>query len=155
MTTTSHADRQWLLAAIELSRKCPPTNSAYSVGAIIVGSEGVKLAEGYSREGGPHDHAEQSAIAKLGSSRIDLTNATIYSSLEPCSTRKSQPRTCTQLILAAGIGRVVYALREPPLFAECHGVELLRDGGVQVIEISALGQLVRDINARVLGTGQR
>ncbi|MGH3838585.1 MAG: hypothetical protein ACRDSF_23260 [Pseudonocardiaceae bacterium] len=68
-----------------------------------------------------------------------MKTATIYSTLEPCSQRKSRPRTCTQLILAAGIPRVVVAWREPSLFvADCQGCELLTNAGVAVIEISDL-----------------
>ncbi|MEV0395395.1 deaminase [Polymorphospora rubra] len=150
MTAPTDADRRWLLEAIDLSRRCPPTDTAYCVGAIIVSAEGTKLAEGYSRESDRHVHAEEAALAKLSGTSVSPTDATIYSSLEPCSIRKSRPRTCTRLILDAGIRRVVFALREPPLFADCHGIELLREGGVQVIEISELGQLVRDVNAQVL-----
>lgn len=150
MSAPTDADRRWLLEAIDLSRRCPPTDTGYCVGAIIVSAEGTKLAEGYSRESDRHVHAEESALAKLAGTPVGLTDATIYSSLEPCSIRKSRPRTCTRLILDAGIRRVVFALREPPQFADCHGVELLREGGVEVIEISELGQLVRDVNAQVL-----
>lgn len=75
--------------------------------------------------------------------------------LEPCSSRRSRPRTCTELILAAGIRRVVFALREPLLFAECHGVELLRSGGTEVIEIAELADAVRSINAPVFTKHRR
>jgi pyrimidine deaminase RibD-like protein len=150
MSAPSDADRRWLLEAIDLSRRCPPTDTAYCVGAIIVSAEGTTLAAGFSRESDQHVHAEESALAKLAGAPATLAGATIYSSLEPCSIRMSRPRPCTRLILDAGIRRVVFALREPPLFAHCQGVELLRDGGVDVIEISELGQLVRDVNARVL-----
>ena len=148
----TEADRRWLREAIDLSRKCTPTDTAYCVGAIVVAADGTRLADGYSRETDPHVHAEEAAIAKLAlrSRYVDLTGATIYSSLEPCGARRSRPRTCTELILAAGIRRAVFALREPPLFAECHGAEMLRDGGAEVVEIPDLGQLVRDVNAQVL-----
>lgn len=70
-----------------------------------------------------------------------LNTATIYSTLEPCSQRKSRPRACTQLILAAGIPRVVMAWREPSLFvADCQGYEMLTDAGVAVVEIPDLAQ---------------
>ncbi|NIL64802.1 hypothetical protein HCB39_27100, partial [Salinispora arenicola] len=52
--------------------------------------------------------------------------------------------------LAAGIRRVVYALREPPLLAECHGTEVLRSSGIDVIEIGDLADQVRAINSHVL-----
>lgn len=156
-------DRRWLLAAIELSRECPPTDSAYCVGAIVVAADGTRLADGYSRDTDARVHAEESALARLvgadgslaeaaaGAISGAISGATIYTSMEPCSTRRSRPRTCTELILAAGIRRVVFALREPPLFADCHGVELLREGGAEVIEVSELGGLVRQVNAGVLG----
>lgn len=152
MGAATPTDRRWLLKAIELSRRSPSTDAAYCVGAIVVSAAGEQLADGYSRDADPHIHAEESALAKLErhTPPAKLSGATIYSSMEPCSARKSRPRTCTELILASGIRRVVYALREPPLFADCHGDELLRSGGVEVIEIVDLADLVRAVNARVL-----
>jgi pyrimidine deaminase RibD-like protein len=155
MTDTRPGDRDWLFAAIDLSRRCPPSTTAYSVGAVVVNGHGQELARGYSRDSGPHIHAEQSALGKLAGSGIDLSTATIYSSLEPCSTRRSPLRPCTQLILAAGIRRVVFALREPPIFVDCHGVELLQAAGVTVIEMTDLANQVMDINAHLLGTHRR
>nr|MDT0666433.1 dCMP deaminase [Micromonospora sp. DSM 115978] len=79
-----------------------------------------------------------------------LTGVTIYSSLEPCSARASRPRTCTELILAAGIRRVVFAWREPAVFVDCHGAELLAAGGVEVVELPELAAVVRTVNAHLL-----
>ncbi|MFI6761154.1 deaminase [Micromonospora sp. NPDC050417] len=144
---TDH-DRQWLEAAIALSYQSPPVSFAYAVGAVVVGPDGARLATGYSRETDPYVHAEEAALAKLADT--DLSGATIYSSLEPCSTRRSRPRSCTQLILAAGIRRVVFALREPPLLADCHAVELLQAAGVEVVEIPDLADQVRAVNGHLL-----
>ena len=80
-----------------------------------------------------------------------LLGATLYSSLEPCSQRASRPRSCTQLILDAGIGRVVFALREPPLFVRCEGAELLAAAGVEVVEVTDLAGSVVAVNAHLLG----
>jgi len=129
------ADRHWMRLAIELAGMCPPSQGAYSVGAVIVDQAGQEIARGYSREGDPHVHAEESALGKLADDDPQLLTATIYSTLEPCSQRKSRPRTCTQLILAAHIPRVVTAWREPALFvADCQGCELLEQAGVTVVE---------------------
>ena len=148
MTSTTPDDHRWLSAAIELSRRSPPAPTHYAVGAIVVGPDGTRLASGYTGEIDPRDHAEEAALATLAT--LDLAGATLYSSLEPCTTRKSRPGTCTELILAAGIGRVVIALREPLLFADCHGVETLRRAGVHVGVIHELAGRVRQINAHVL-----
>jgi pyrimidine deaminase RibD-like protein len=137
------------LAAIELSRACPAVATAYAVGAVVVDGCGGELARGYSRETDPSGHAEESALAKLAATGVDLSHATLYTSLEPCSTRRSRPRTCAKLILAAGIRRVVFALREPPILAPGRGAELLREAGVEVVETSELAGLVRQVNAHL------
>jgi len=111
---------------------------------------GEQLAFGYSRETDPVVHAEESALAKLAGSGIDLSGATIYSTLEPCSERASRPRTCTQLILDAGIGRVVLAWREPSLFvADAQGSELLAAAGVTVVELPEFAEAARAVNAHL------
>jgi diaminohydroxyphosphoribosylaminopyrimidine deaminase/5-amino-6-(5-phosphoribosylamino)uracil reductase len=144
------ADRRWLTEAIELSRRAPPTPTNFAVGAIVVDRRGSVLATGHTGEFDLRIHAEEAALAKLAGR--ELGGSTVYSSLEPCTTRRSRPDTCTDLILAARIKRVVIALREPLLFADCHGVELLRDAGVEVVELGDLGHLVQEINAHVLGS---
>jgi diaminohydroxyphosphoribosylaminopyrimidine deaminase/5-amino-6-(5-phosphoribosylamino)uracil reductase len=151
MNSTYVEDRNWLKAAIELSRQSRPTPTNYAVGAIIVDNRGLVISTGYTGEIGPRDHAEEVALEKLAhGSGIDLSQATVYSSLEPCTTRKSRPGTCTELILAAGIKRVVFALPEPPIFADCHGVEILRNGGAEVLAITELAPLVAEVNAHIL-----
>ena len=163
-------DARWMELAISLAWKAPPSPQAYSVGAVIVGADGQELSRGFSREGGdPHAHAEESALGKLACdsgqpaavlSRAVLSRATLYSTLEPCSRRKSRPCSCTQLILAtrsaadtgragddAGIQRVVVAWREPSLFvADCQGIELLERAGVEVTELGELAGLAKAPN---------
>jgi riboflavin-specific deaminase-like protein len=150
LLTERARDRHWLRAAIELSRRCPPSPAAFSVGAVIVDAGGRLMAEGWSREGDPHVHAEEAALARVDPGDPRLRTATICSSLEPCSRRRSRPRTCTELILAAGIPRVVLAMREPDLFVDCHGVEELLEAGVTVVELPDLAHQVRAVNAHLL-----
>jgi pyrimidine deaminase RibD-like protein len=130
-------DDEWMRIAVSLAWQCPPSGTAFSVGAVIVDAAGAELSRGFSREGGdPVVHAEESALGKLSPGEPRLTGATIYSTLEPCSQRKSRPRTCTELIIAAGLGRVVIAWREPALFvADCQGYELLSRAGLTVAEL--------------------
>jgi riboflavin-specific deaminase-like protein len=144
------ADRDWLAYAIGLSRRCPPSASAFCVGAVVVAADGSVLATGYSREGGPHDHAEEAALAKLGAAGPRLAGATLYSSLEPCRSRASRPRPCADLIAAAGLRRVVIAWREPPVFAPGGGAARLGEAGVTVVDIPDLAGQARAVNAAVL-----
>jgi pyrimidine deaminase RibD-like protein len=131
-------DRRWLELACDLARECPPSETAFSVGAVVVDAEGRELARGYSRETDEKVHAEESALAKLEGR--DLTGATVYSSLEPCARRLSRPRPCARLILDRGIRRVVFAWREPVLFVEGDGVETLEGGGRGAAGAGGAGQ---------------
>ncbi|HEY6496139.1 MAG TPA: deaminase [Trebonia sp.] len=133
-------DERWMRRAIALAWRCPPSEKAFSVGAVIVDAEGNELSSGFSREGeDPVVHAEESALGKLSAGDPRLAGATIYTTLEPCSRRKSRPRTCTELIIAAGLARVVIAWREPALFvSDCEGYELLADAGLTVTELPDL-----------------
>lgn len=123
--------------AVSLAGRCPPSDTAFSVGAVIVDAEGAELSRGFSREGGdPVVHAEEAALGKVAPGEPRLAGATIYSTLEPCSQRKSRSRTCTELIIAAGLSRVVIAWREPALFvADGQGCELLSRAGLALTEL--------------------
>jgi len=147
------ADLHWLREAIELSRRCPPSESAFSVGAVLVSDAGEVIATGHSRERDPKDHAEEVALARAaGDPR--LAGATLYSSLEPCLARASRPRSCAELIREAGIPRVVIAWLEPPLFTGGGGAGALRRAGVTVVEIPWLAELARSVNAHLAGEGR-
>ena len=149
---STDADRHWMALAIELSRRCPPSCTAYAVGAVVVDADGVEIARGWSRETDNHVHAEESALSKISAQDPRLAGATIYSTLEPCSQRKSRPVTCAQLILATPIPRVVIAWREPSLFVEGQGYEILRAAGREVVELADLAEDARVVNAGLLDT---
>lgn len=151
MSARPPSDHDWLRVAVDLSRRCPPVTTAYSVGAVVVGRDGQELARGYSRDTDPEIHAEESALSRLAGA--DLAGSTMYTSLEPCSVRRSRPRTCTELILAGGLARVVFALREPPVLAVGDGAERLGRAGLEVVELCELAPPVRQINAHILAGG--
>ncbi len=131
----SAADRHWLALACELAELCPPSTTAFSVGAVVVAADGTELARGHSREGAdPVVHAEEAALAKIDPADPRLANATVYSSLEPCARRASRPAPCARLILDAGVRRVVTAWREPDTFvAGADGSGVLAAGGTDVV----------------------
>ncbi|SFN56920.1 deaminase [Actinomadura madurae] len=140
-------DLGWLALACDLAELCPPSGTAFSVGAVIVGEDGREIARGFSREKDPHDHAEEAALAKAP---VRLEGATVYSSLEPCGHRASRPRTCAELIVASGARRVVFAWREPVLFAEGAGAEILAAAGIELVELPDLANRARHPNTHLL-----
>ncbi len=131
------ADRHWLRLACELAELCPPSETAFSVGAVVVAADGTELARGHSREADdPVVHAEEAALAKLAPDDPRLPTATIYSSLEPCAHRSSRPTPCARLILGSGVRRVVTAWREPNTFVtEADGTGVLTSAGAVVVEL--------------------
>jgi pyrimidine deaminase RibD-like protein len=75
------------------------------VGAVV-SRDGHVLSTGYRGERYEGAHAEESALLKLN---VDETiGATVYSTLEPCTTRGKTP--CSLLLIQRGITRLVYGI---------------------------------------------
>jgi diaminohydroxyphosphoribosylaminopyrimidine deaminase / 5-amino-6-(5-phosphoribosylamino)uracil reductase len=97
------------------------------VGALIVERNQI-VAEGYHHACG-EPHAEIEALASLG--RKPDPDATMFVSLEPCSTHGNTP-PCTGAILRSGIKKVFVACTDPNPKHEGGGLDLLRNAGVEV-----------------------
>lgn len=128
---TTAEDLHYLRMAIAESRRCVPCTTSYCVGAVVVTADGA-VFRGYTHETSPTHHAEQEAIAKALAAGAALRGAAIYSSMEPCSERASEPESCTELILRHGFARAVFALYEPDRFVDCRGALTLREAGTDV-----------------------
>ncbi len=137
-----------LRRAIELSRSCQPSPTSYRVGAVVVTASGERF-EGYTHQTSPTHHAEQEAILKADAAGAELRGATMYSSIEPCSTRSSEPQSCSEIIIERGFRRAVFALYEPSCFVTCHGALNMRCAGVEVLCIGSLADEVREINSHL------
>lgn len=142
-------DRAWLQLAIRESRKCTPSDSSYCVGAVVVTADNQAF-NGYTHETSPTHHAEQEAIEKALAAGVELGGATMYSSMEPCSVRKSEPESCSALIVRHGFRRVVFALREPDRFVRCTGAADMWRAGIEVVQNDSLAGEVRRINGHLL-----
>lgn len=98
------------------------------VGAVIV-RENQLLAIGHHRQaGGPH--AEIDALQTLASQDL-AQGATLYVTLEPCSTHGRTP-PCTDAILNRGFVRVVAGCVDPNPLHAGRGLDHLRQSGLEV-----------------------
>src|SRR4051812_9716432 len=98
------------------------------VGAVIVEDDHV-VSEGYhAQDGGPH--AERLALLARG--KTPRPGATMYVTMEPCSTA-GRTGACTEAIIAAGIKRVVVGATDPNPAHAGRGFAVLRAAGVEVI----------------------
>ncbi len=102
-------DEHWMrLAADEARKGLGSTSPNPPVGAVLV-KNGLFLAKGHHQQaGGPH--AEIAAMQAAGAANLE--GATLYVTLEPCST-KGRTGACTTAIKKAGIRRVVIGCLDP------------------------------------------
>jgi pyrimidine deaminase RibD-like protein len=127
-------DQNFLRQALEEAKKCAPTETAFSVGCLIVNPQTNQiLSRGYSRELPGNTHAEENALSKLQTDSVDV-GLDMYVTMEPCSERLSGKKCCVDRILEGGglIRRVILGVLEPDIFVKCVGVERLRERGVIV-----------------------
>ncbi len=123
MTDISRMSRALALAAARVGR----TGDNPSVGCVIV-QDGAIIAEAATANSG-RPHAEEQALAQAGE---NARGATAYVTLEPCAKRTSGAPSCADLLIQAGIARVVIATSDPHPFASGVGVERLRAAGISV-----------------------
>jgi diaminohydroxyphosphoribosylaminopyrimidine deaminase / 5-amino-6-(5-phosphoribosylamino)uracil reductase len=120
-------DPRFMAAALAIGRRghglCAPNPS---VGALVV-KDGAILARGWTKPGG-RPHAETEALRDAGAG---AKGATLYVTLEPCSHHGHTP-PCTDAIVAAGIGRVVYAIDDPDPRAKGSAAWILKGAGIGV-----------------------
>ena len=97
------------------------------VGAVVVKRNAVAGRGLHRYAGGPH--AEIYALRQAGKGAV---GATLYVTLEPCSTA-GRTGACTDAIIQAGIKRVVYGVRDPNPQHRGKGLRVLRRAGIEVV----------------------
>ncbi len=113
------------LALAERSRGQTAPNP--NVGCVIV-REGRVVGRGWTQAGG-RPHAEAMALAEAGA---NAREATAYVTLEPCAHRSSRGPACSDLLIEAGISRVVASLEDPDARTAGQGFTRLEAAGIAV-----------------------
>jgi pyrimidine deaminase RibD-like protein len=127
-------DRQYCTMAVELARKSVHENDGEAhpyVGAVVV-KDGSILATGYRGETGEGRHGEYCALRKINDDvdNVDLSGCTVYTTLEPCSIRKSGKTPCTTRLINGKVARVVYGLADKD--ETVFGHSSLDEAGIEV-----------------------
>lgn len=122
-------DSAWLAAAIALSRRTTGrTVPNPNVGCILIDSAGRVIGRGWTQPGG-RPHAEAMALDEAGAA---ARGATAYVSLEPCAHESTRGPCCADLLIGAGVARVVIALTDPDPRTNGAGIARLRAAGIAV-----------------------
>jgi diaminohydroxyphosphoribosylaminopyrimidine deaminase / 5-amino-6-(5-phosphoribosylamino)uracil reductase len=122
-------DERFMRRALAEARKgLGATSPNPAVGAVIVKNEEI-VSAGYHRQaGGPH--AEIEAISALADPS-QTEGATLYVTLEPCSTQGRTP-PCTEAIIQSRFARVVVGAIDPNAKHQGRGLDRLRQAGINV-----------------------
>lgn len=138
--TVSDLDSGYMQRALALAQRgLYTTDPNPRVGSLIV-KDGKVVGEGWHQRAG-EPHAERHALAMAGEAARE---ATCYVTLEPCShTGRTGP--CADALIAAGVSRVVVAMRDPNPLVAGRGLAKLRDAGINV-ECGLLEAAARALN---------
>jgi diaminohydroxyphosphoribosylaminopyrimidine deaminase / 5-amino-6-(5-phosphoribosylamino)uracil reductase len=124
------ANSDYMRLALRLARRgYGATSPNPMVGAVLVKGAEVIGRGWHHRAGEPHGEIE--AIQDATRRRNSVKEATLYVTLEPCSTHGRTP-PCTDAILQAGIKHVVIGATDPNPRHRGKGFEILKRGGIKV-----------------------
>lgn len=128
---TQPEDLPYLRQARQLARRgCGMTSPNPIVGAVLV-KNGKIIGRGWHRRAG-ESHAEIEALRDAQKRGHPAKDATLYVTLEPCSTHGRTP-PCTEAIIAAGIKRVVVGATDPNPKHAGRGFKFLQRAGIEVV----------------------
>lgn len=121
-------DKEYMKMALKLASKGMGYVSPNPmVGAVII-KDDIVLGSGYHMKYG-EGHAEVNAFKSA--ERYDVTGATMYVTLEPCSHYGKTP-PCAKKIVEKKIKRVIIGTLDPNPLVAGKGVKILKDAGIEV-----------------------
>ncbi|GAB6100695.1 bifunctional diaminohydroxyphosphoribosylaminopyrimidine deaminase/5-amino-6-(5-phosphoribosylamino)uracil reductase RibD [Halanaerocella petrolearia] len=136
--------REYMKQALKLAKRAKGRTSPNPlVGALIV-KDGEIIGQGYHHYAGGA-HAE---INALDNADKDISGATLYVTLEPCSHYGKTP-PCSKAIIEAKIERVVIAMKDPNPKVAGAGIKMLREAGIKV-EVGVLSDKAKELNERFI-----
>lgn len=119
------------MAVEEASKSTPEGKDKPKVGAVVVTCDGRLVVPGHRGENNPGEHAEYTILEKKCQQQ-ELAAATVYTTLEPCTTRNAPKIPCATRLVNRKVARVVIGMLDPDERIRGRGVLLLRKANIQV-----------------------
>ncbi|PHR71030.1 MAG: hypothetical protein COA67_07485 [Lutibacter sp.] len=129
-----YTEAEYIELSIEEMRKSisEHTNKADpKVGAVLVDKNGAYFDKAHRGELRKGDHGEFTLIERKHPGK-DLTNFTLYTTLEPCVKRNTPKRGCSFRVINARISKVVIGHPDPDPSVASNGVKLLQKARIEV-----------------------
>ena len=145
----SAIDHRMMARALRLAERGAYTTKPNPMVGCVIADGAEVIGEGWhQRKGGPH--AEVFALQAAGER---AKGATAYVTLEPCAhTGSTGP--CADALIAAGVARVVGAMRDPFPQVDGAGFDKLRAAGIEV-DTGLLEAQARELNRGFLSRVER
>jgi pyrimidine deaminase RibD-like protein len=132
LSLVTAAERRYMELAIEESRRCIPEDSRPRprVGVVVVTRRHI-LATAFRGQEKAGEHAEFFALENR-LRHVSVAGATVYTTLEPCTTRNHPKIPCARRLIERKVARVVIGMLDPDPRITGRGVMMLRDANIEI-----------------------
>jgi len=127
-----HRELQYMQLAVQEARRSRHEDELVhpNVGVVVV-RDGQTLASACRGDQELGDHAEYGVLEKKLEKEV-LAGSTVYTTLEPCTTRNHPKVPCAKRLIERRVGRVVIGMLDPDQRITGKGLLMLRKAGIAV-----------------------
>ena len=144
MCLSGLSDERFMTAAVALAKRGHGNVSPNPAVGCVIARDGRVIGRGWTQPGG-RPHAETVALGHAGDG---ARGATAYVTLEPCAHHGQTP-PCADVLIEAGIARVVVGVRDPDPRVDGAGLRRLEDAGIET-SLGVCAEAAREVTADFL-----
>jgi len=145
--TFSTADYSFMAQALKLAERGRFTARPNPmVGCVLVKDKKI-IGSGWHQQAG-QPHAEVNALADAAKAGKDVSGATAYVTLEPCS-HQGRTGPCADALIKANVAKVIIAMQDPFIEVSGKGITRLQNAGITV-EVGCLEKAATSLNRHFL-----